>query len=220
MVAVSKVKCWRCQHDHAPAFLCPACQTIQPLPAETDYFTLFDLPHKPALDSTALQQLYYGLSRKLHPDLYQNGTVEEREASLKNTAVLNRAHRTLRDPVQRGLYWLERHGEGVGKDNKQVPPELAAQVFEVQEKLAELRAARRAGGGTEFQAEVEEVQAELRAQMTELQGRLEENFNKWEADSDHRVLLKGLKTILSEIAYLRTLLRDVEKEIEEPWNAS
>ena len=46
------------------------------------------------------------------------------------TALVNRAYRTLKDPVARGLYWLEIHGESLGRDNERVPPALAARVFE------------------------------------------------------------------------------------------
>jgi len=69
-------------------------------------------------------------------------------ASLRMTSLVNRAYRTLKDPVQRGLYWLELNGESLGRDNERVPPALAARVFEVQEQLEELRAARPAGKAT------------------------------------------------------------------------
>ena len=108
------------------------------LPPQADYFTVLSFPRQPSLDERVLTQRYYELSRRLHPDLYQTGALQEREASLKNTALLTRSYRTLRDPVQRGQYWLELHGEQLGKDNNKVPPKLAALVFEVQEKLAEL----------------------------------------------------------------------------------
>ena len=90
-----------------------------------------------------LQRRYYELHRQLHPDRYQTGPQGARSASLRNTAAVNRAYRTLRDPVERGEYWLTLHGETLGANNNRVPPELAALVFEVQEKLEELRAARR-----------------------------------------------------------------------------
>src|SRR5262249_37089236 len=127
------VQCWRCAHKHQPTLFCPACQAMQTLPAQIDYFTVLGIPHRPVVDEADLAKHYYDLSRRLHPDLYQTGTVEEREASLRNTALLNRAYRTLRDPVQRGQYWLELHGERLGKDNNRVPPDLAALVFMVQE---------------------------------------------------------------------------------------
>ena len=67
-----------------------------------------------------------------------------RDASLRGTALLTRSYRTLRDPVTRGLYWLELNGRSSLENNNRVPPELAELVFEAQEQLAELRAARRA----------------------------------------------------------------------------
>jgi molecular chaperone HscB len=181
------------------------------------------------VDETVLTQRYYELSRRLHPDLYQTGTAEEKEASLRNTALLNRAYRTLRDLVQRGQYWLELHGERLGKDNNRVPPALAALVFEVQEKLAEMREARAKGKSAAVQDELAQIRANLNDQMDCLRTVLAENLAQWEKDRERdrardregRVasLLSALKNLLSEIAYLRTLIRDVEKESDLQWNA-
>ena len=55
--------------------------------------------------------------------------------------LLTRSYRTLRDPVARGLYWLEQNGEKLAENNKRVPPEVAELVFEVQEQLAEMQLA-------------------------------------------------------------------------------
>src|SRR5215470_7724717 len=142
MTTVQEVRCWRCAHQHQARFFCPKCEAIQLLPTQLDYFSVFDLPKHPSVDESLLTQRYYELSRKLHPDLYQTGTSQEQAASLKNTATLNRAYHTLRDATQRGQYWLELHGEQLGKDNNRVSPKLATLVFDVQEKLTEMRNAR------------------------------------------------------------------------------
>lgn len=212
-------QCWRCSGAHPPALFCPTCQAIQLLPPQIDYFSVLGLPRRPVVDETVLTQRYYALSRQLHPDLYQTGTAEEKEASLKNTALLNRAYRTLRDVVQRGQYWLELHGERLGQDNNRVPPQLAALVFDVQEKLAEVREARAAGGATAVQAEVARIRADLESQRESLRTALTENLAQWNGDGGAPELLRNLKNLLSEIAYLRTLLRDVEKEHDASWNA-
>jgi hypothetical protein len=46
-----------------------------------------------------------------------------------------------------------------------------------------------------------------------------ENLAQWDGDRQAPDLLRNLKNLLSEIAYLRTLLRDVEKENDTQWNA-
>jgi len=211
-------RCWRCSHEHQPTLFCPACQAIQLLPAQVDYFSVLGLPRSPVVNEAELTRRYYDLSRQLHPDLHQTGAAEEKEASLKNTALLNRAYRTLRDLPQRGQYWLELQGEQLGKDNNRVPPELADLVFEVQEKLAEGREMRAEGQETAVRADLEQIRTDLNAQMTHLRAALVENLAQWNGDQSAPKLLRDLKNLLSEIAYLRTLLRDVDKESDTQWN--
>ena len=210
------VRCWRCQDEHAPQVFCPACEAIQPLPPAIDYFTVFGLARDPLLDEQALANTYYALSRQLHPDLHQTGTAEEQEASLQNTAVVNRAYRTLRDPVQRGRYWLELNGEQLGKENNKIPPALALFVFEVQEKLAAVREAQRAGtddAPAGLKAELAQVRDDLDNRTRGLQQKLAANFSKWGQTDSSNELLSELKRVLSDMAYLRTLTRDVEKAL-------
>ena len=212
------VRCWRCNDAHPVSLFCPHCQALQQLPPQVDYFTVFGLPRNPVVDEAALTLRYYDLSRRLHPDLYQTGTTEEKEASLQNTALLNRAYRTLRDVVQRGQYWLELQGEQLGRDNNRVPPALAALVFEVQEQLAEARDNRAEKKGEAAAAELAPIRAEVHAQFEQLRTILANNLTQWSDGNGTPALLQQLKTCLSEIAYLRTLLRDVDKESEASWN--
>ena len=213
------VRCWRCQDEHTPQVFCPACAALQPLPADVDYFTLFGLAREPLLDEQALAKTYYDLSRQLHPDLHQTGTAEEQEASLQNTALVNRAYRTLRDPVRRGRYWLELNGEQLGKENNKVPPALALLVFEVQEKLAAIREARPAetdatqDAPAGLKAELTRVRDDLDDRTRDLQHRLAANFSKWAQADGAAELLGELKRLLSDMAYLRTLTRDVDKAL-------
>ncbi|MBI3247067.1 MAG: Fe-S protein assembly co-chaperone HscB [Deltaproteobacteria bacterium] len=218
MSTVQEVRCWRCAHQHQATLFCPACRAIQLVPPQADYFSVLELPRHPALDEKLLAQRYYELSRKLHPDLYQTGTPQEQEASLKNTALLNRAYRVLRDPVQRGQYWLELHDEQLGKDNNRVPAKLAALVFAVHEQLEAARAARAAGKADEVQAELAPIREDLQAQLSRLRNELDGNFSQWNENGTQLDRLQALKGILSALAYLRTLLRDVEKESEASWN--
>lgn len=220
MTTLETIRCWRCQSEVPVAVLCSRCGAIQPLPSQLDYFRVLGVEQNPALDESALSTRYYELSRRLHPDLYQTASVQEREASLHNSAIINRAYRTLRDPVQRGVYWLEFHGEKLGANNNRVPPQLASLVFAVQEQLEELRDARRAGKQAEVDDALSQLRTQLEEQRAQTQAALTRNFSRWqEHKGEASALLAELKSVLSEMAYLRTLLRDVEKENEVPWNA-
>lgn len=220
MTTPETIRCWRCQSEVPVALLCSRCEAVQPLPSQLDYFRVLGVKRNPALDESALATRYYELSRRLHPDLYQTASVQEREASLHNSALVNRAYRTLRNPVQRGVYWLELHGEKLGANNNRVPPQLASLVFAVQEQLEELRDARRAGQQAEVDDALSQLRTQLEEQRAQSQAALTRNFSRWHDDSpETSALLAELKSVLSEMAYLRTLLRDVEKENEVSWNA-
>lgn len=212
--------CLSCGKTTAGQIVCPGCSIVQSRGTEPDFFALFGLPKKLALDLEALAERYYALSRRLHPDFFHDRPAAEQAASLDATALVNRAYRTLRDPVRRGLYWLTLHGESLGRDNERVPTELATLVFDVQEKLEQLRAARRAGGGAAEETEVRAIQAALRKRLGASEQRLRERFAASDATGgDGASALAETKHILSELHYLRTLVRDVERELEPQWNA-
>lgn len=213
--AGERVSCWQCGAARASETFCPACGAIQPLPEQADYFQILGVPRRLIVDADTLQRRYYELHRRMHPDLYQTGPQEARVASLRNTAAVNRAYSTLRDPIDRGVYWLALHGESLGANNNRVPPELAELVFDTQEQLEELRAARRGNGVAALAQQVGVAHAELQQREAALLQQLEKNFARWDSQvADTATLTKELKATLSALAYLGTLIRDVEKELE------
>ena len=198
--------------------ICALCGSPLPVPADLDCFSALGVPRKLTIDTDALETAYHELGRKIHPDRFASSAPSVRALSLSGTALLTRSYRTLRDPVSRGLYWLELNGEKLNRNNSRVPPELAELVFEVQEQLAELRAARSGSG-----ARSRELAHALTHRRGEVAGRLEQavselhrNFEQWDAHNggDAGLLIADLKAILSQIAYLRTLLRDLDGELE------
>lgn len=134
--------------------------------------------------------------------------------SLQATALLNEAFRTLKDVESRGRWWLERTGESLGRNNNQVPTALAAQVFEIQEKIAELGSA----NGEDRAALVEELEAiheNLTARRNEGKNDVVKLLKSWSREDDSASPKRTeLKSLLSELSYLRTLTRDVRTAIE------
>ena len=179
---------------------------VPPLPADLDYFRALGLPRRLALDVADLERRYLEASRALHPDRFQTASPREQELSLAASALINRARRTLRSPVARGRYWLELQGDRLSEDNKRVPPAIAAEVFETQEKLEELRAARPGPAAEALRHEVQTVHDTLAERLRTQTDELEARYGAWNGGGD----LAELKRRLSEIAYLTTLLGDLE----------
>lgn len=198
--------------------ICDSCGAPMPVPADFDCFSALGFPRKLAIDTSALEAAYHELGRKIHPDRFASSAPNLRALSLSGTALLTRSYRTLRDPIARGLYWLELNREKLAENNKSVPTELADTVFEVQEQLSDLRDAS-GDAAIELRSEVEKRRAELTVKMDDLGAQLVRNFARWDASTEHngddrRALITELKNILSNLAYLRTLLRDIDRGLE------
>jgi molecular chaperone HscB len=210
---MTQAQCPACARLQEPRLFCSNCGV--PLAVELDYFAALGLPRRLQIDPHHLETLYHELGRRVHPDRFADSAGAIKSASLSATALLTRAFRTLRDPVSRGIYWLELQGEKLAAGNKQVPPELAELIFAVQETLEELRAC---GGGAQtdgLRAQVVERREALDVSLKDTLAALEDNFAKWDsAVSAGPELIVQLKRILSRIAYLKTLVRDVDRELE------
>jgi molecular chaperone HscB len=206
------IECLSCGRRQEPSLICAECGS--PLAAPIDCFAALDLPRKLTIDLDALERRYHELSRKIHPDRFASKGPKVRDASLRATATLTRSYRTLRDPVARGLYWLELNGEKLAENNKRVPPELAELVFEVQEQLAEMQLSADPEEALERATEIAARRIELQFKMDEALVELDRNFAKWDESADQKMLTLELKTTLSNIAYLRTLIRDVDRALE------
>lgn len=182
-----------------------------------NYFEVFGLPRRLAIDTEALQAKFYELSRRHHPDFHQMAPPDEQARALEASALLNAAYRTLRDPIARIEYLIRleegrRTKEGSGVRTT-APPELLAEMFEVQEALQEAREggldpARRA----ELARQREALAERYRSEEVRLRGRLSE---AWDAAAlDERPgALESLKVALATRAYLRTVIDDLNAVI-------
>jgi molecular chaperone HscB len=157
------------------------------------------------IDGDDLERRYHDASRVVHPDRHQVGDPRAGALAVSASAAVNRAYRTLRDPVARSRYWLELHGARLADDNNHVPPALAALVFETQEKLEEM------AGGSHARQEVEAIRGDLASRIAAFEADLRTQAADWERDgvSATPATLAELKRRLSEISYLRSLLGDV-----------
>ena len=109
-----------------------------------DFFTVFGLERRLAVDGAALQRRFYELSRRWHPDFHQAAPADEQARALEESARVNAAYRALRDPLARVEYLIRLEE---GRDTKEgaavkpkAPPALLAEMFEIQEALEEARA--------------------------------------------------------------------------------
>ena len=218
------VACWSCSVAHNESTLfCPHCSMIQP-PSGGDFFSVFGLKPCLNLDLMGLEHEFHRLSRRLHPDRFARASESERQWSLADTALLNDAYRTLRDPIHRTEYLLKLHGAEIGeehsgkdrKDPSRVPADLLEEVFELNMQLEEMRAARKMGeDDPALLASLEQAKAKFDGLLDEVDESLRAQWRKWdEGDAGARAAAqKEMVALLDRRRYLNNLVRDVTETL-------
>lgn len=220
------IDCWSCAVAHNESTLfCPHCSKIQPPPGG-NYFSVFSLSPHLNLDLAALENEFHRLSRKLHPDRFARASENEKDWSLADTALLNDAYRTLKDPIRRTEYLLKLHGAEIGEEHagknrrpnemgaSRAPADLLEEVFDLNMQLEEMRMARASGeddpglrksltdARTKFDGLLEDVDRDLRSQ-----------WNAWDHGDPaaREAAQKQMVALLDRRRYLSNLVREVNE---------
>jgi molecular chaperone HscB len=184
-----------------------------------NFFEVFELPRRLAIDGDDLQRRFYALARRTHPDFHQSAPPAERAAVEERAALVNAAYRTLRDPIARVDYLVRLEEGRSTREGAEVrpkaPPALLAEMFEIQEALAEAKAgplddATRATLVEQRDRLLERYGAEERRLTGPLAG-------QWDgaAPAERPDALAALKTALAARAYLRTVITDLAEALGE-----
>jgi molecular chaperone HscB len=218
---MARSMCWHCQSEMSGEYFCDRCVKVQPVSKELDYFTCLGIPRRLTIDQRQLEAKFYELSRAFHPDFYQNKSADEQAISLANSAMLNTAYRTLRDPIQRAEYLLDLEA-GAVKDIRTSPPaDLFEEILELQDTLDEYRAADRASStAATLCAKLQAERATLEQRQQDMETALQELFAQWdalqdrgEATSQTRAerdrILKHMRDILSNRTYVKNIVNDL-----------
>jgi molecular chaperone HscB len=218
------VACWSCSVAHNESTLfCPHCSKIQPPPGG-DYFSVFGLEQKLNLDLAALEHEFHRLSRKVHPDRFARGNDNERQWSLADTALLNDAYRTLKDPLRRTEYLLKLEGAEIGeehsgkdrKDPSRAPADLLEEVFDLNMQLEEMRMARKMGEtDPDLQASLEQAKSKFDILLEDVDDELRQQWNVWDAGelASRKNAEKTMVALLDRRRYLSNLVRDVTETL-------
>ena len=81
-----------------------------------DFFALFGLTERFAIDPQALAAAYRTIQSSVHPDRFVRAMDGERRLAMQMSTHADEAFRTLNDPVRRALYLCSRHGVTVDVD--------------------------------------------------------------------------------------------------------
>ncbi|XP_065106116.1 iron-sulfur cluster co-chaperone protein HscB [Paramisgurnus dabryanus] len=191
--------CWKCGSS-AELFFCSSCKVIQPPIDNTNYFCILNCEQKFSLDIQKLQRTFIELQRSLHPDNFSQKSSKEQEFSETQSALVNKAYRTLQKPLSRAIYMLELQGVLLedGTDAN-ADPCFLREVMEVNESLAE----------TQNQDEVDAIGQSVRGKLKDLIEQMNSSLNKGD--------LLTAKGLLIRMKYFTNIEEKVKKRITERW---
>jgi molecular chaperone HscB len=107
-----------------------------------DYFALFGLPRRFALDEAVLEAAWHELQSRVHPDRYAHLPEAEKRLSMQWATRVNEGFRTLKKPLARAQYLLVLAGVDSGLEtNTAMSPEFLMEQMEWREAVEEARAA-------------------------------------------------------------------------------
>lgn len=110
--------------------------------ASEDYFKLFGLPSRFAIDNDALDATWRRLAAHVHPDRYATAGAAERRVAMQWASTINDAYRILKSPIDRARYLCERAGCDLQTENNtRMDGEFLMRQMEWREQLDEVRQA-------------------------------------------------------------------------------
>lgn len=220
--------CWSCRTPIDDLFFCKSCHVLQRPHERMDYFCCFGLDCHLNVDLKLLEARFHALSRKCHPDFFQRKSEIEKEISLENTAFLNRAYRTLKDPMKRVKYLICLAGEDEATETAP-PSDLFEEIFELEETMEAVKntlPAERIKHPLLLQ-KLETARERFQRRQDQAKMGLQALFSKWDSllhgkqqtagpfrpyrafTDQQRSLLKEMKGALSDGAYLERILSSI-----------
>lgn len=218
------VACWFCSAaQNASTLFCSQCSKIQP-PPTCEYFSVLGLKPRLNLDRAVLEGEFHRLSRKLHPDRFARAADNEKDWSLANTALLNDAYRTLKDPIRRTEYLLKLQGAEIGeehsgkdrRDPSRVPPDLLEEVFDLNMQLEEMRMGRKMGeADPEVESNLVEAERKFAGLLEDVDRDLRVQWQVWDEgnESARQSAQNAMVALLDRRRYLNNLVRDVTETL-------
>lgn len=198
--AQAKLSCWNCKHalDQTPAFFCMLCKVVQPPVEGVSYFQIMDCDYTFTLDTQKLQKRYLQLQRFLHPDNFSQKSGTEQEYSESQSALVNKAYKTLLKPLSRGLYMLELQGLRIeeGTDSG-ADSEFLMELMEINEAL----------DAAPTPKEANKIGQETKGKLADLTEQIDAALRKGE--------LQAAKALLAQMKYFANIEEKVKEKLSQ-----
>jgi molecular chaperone HscB len=103
-----------------------------------NYFELFEMPVSLQVDKKYIQDKYFELQKKYHPDFFSNESEEEQADVLEKSSMINKAYKSFQNEDETIKYVLQIKGLLEEEEKYQLPPDFLMEMMELNETLMEV----------------------------------------------------------------------------------
>ncbi|MHB1606191.1 MAG: Fe-S protein assembly co-chaperone HscB [Leptospirales bacterium] len=206
--------CWNCRESLSESDLCQLCVKIQPIGHDKDFFSVLGLPVRLIIDPVELVDRFHAKSRLFHPDFHRLEAGKEQDISLNNASLVNQAFKTLKDPFERALYYLDLTGPHHSPQGQKttLPPDLLMEIMEFKESLEEkVESEDKESALKEIASRIKESESVILEGMSELDSLTELNES-----STLLPIRTKLGRDLEYRKYLKSIERDLKTRVTKP----
>lgn len=201
--------CPHCNQETKPGEFCANCGKLLPVQESADYYMILGFPRIVlCLDPADLEKRFFDLNKKFHPDRFASKSGLEVQLSHDWSSAVNNAYRTLKNPVSRAKYLVEKEFGSTEEKSEKVPVDMAEFFFEIQDVMVTIRSAEGAPPDAAVQ-EVRRSEDDLRGKVKSLESQLQEKFEQYDADRG-KTVVSDIRDILSERSYIVSFLRQID----------
>lgn len=167
--------------------------------ASRDFFSLFGLEQRFAIDLGSLEGAWRSVQAAVHPDRFASGTDAQKLMALRYSTQVNEAHETLKDPIKRASYLCQLHGVEIDAErNTAMPADFLVQQMEWRESMEDSVAAGDAKGLSQLMQEVESSLSEAELLVEHLLDSVSPNYSKAADEVRRMMFLVKFKSQLAQ----------------------
>lgn len=161
-----------------------------------------------SVDPQDLERRFFQLCKKFHPDRFAGKSQQENAFSHDHSSAINNAYRTLKNPILRAKYLVEKELGNIEEKSASVPPDMADLFFEVHDHLDVIQDSNGNAPASSIEA-VAKAESELKSTVVDLEKQLLRAFTEYDQEPG-RKSVEQMKEILSHRSYIQSFLRQID----------
>lgn len=174
------------------------------LMSEPNYFELLGLPQTFDLDRNALIHNYRQLQARLHPDNFAHAGAVEKRLAVQQSALINDALQTLKQPLSRAIYLLTLYDRKLDAQQSHTDSSFLIEQMQLREALEAI------ANSEQPQDKLDAFMDDLRQRIQSLTSEISGLFSSYQNEAQAG-LLDQIESRIVKMQFLQKLLHNAQE---------